>query len=241
MVIVAAALVVFALAGCGPPPAPPPPRRPQKVLAILDKLEDDFQGVPTRWERLSSANFTISFLKYSGVARLVLDTAEEVRTAQLKAWKMPAVRWSPRCGIFFYPTKQIMDRMTAGTTKHGSAQAPASRLVKGQLRYRKIHVAADDRGIIDNTVPHEISHLLVAELMAPKSAPLWADEGLAMQTESGQHQVRRAWSLRALLDGGTSPFPLSRLFAMKRYPDNTRLFYAQSFLLMKVLLKFLFL
>ena len=86
-------------------------------------------------------------LSWAGVAQLVLDMAEEAREAQFRGWKVKAEPWSPRCRIYFYPTAEVMRRMTAGTTRHGSAQAPASRFVKGQLRFRRINLTADDRGI----------------------------------------------------------------------------------------------
>lgn len=237
--LLAGAALTLALAACGPPPepAPPPGKKPQKVLTILDRLAEDSEGLPTRWERLSSANFTIYFLKYSGVARLILDTAEEARQEQLAEWGIRIGPWSPRCAIYFYPTRKVMVRMTAGTTTHGSAQAPASRLVKGRLRYRRINLAANDRGILDDTVPHELSHLILSELMAPRRPPRWADEGLAMRTESRDTQVRWARSMYHHLARGRRPFPLGQLFAMTRYPDNKHLFYNQSFLVIRALRK----
>ncbi len=232
-----ATVVWLAGLACGPPPAPPPPKKPQKVLGMLDRLATDFEGVPSRWSRRSSANFTVLYLKYGGIAQLVLDTAEETRASQLRAWGRRPTRWSPRCRIYFYPSTDVMRRMTVGTTRHGSAQAPASRLVKGQLRYRRINIAAGDRGILEDTLPHELSHLILSELMAPKEPPLWANEGLAMQAESRELQLRRARALARQLTSGTRPFPLATLLALKRYPDQEHLFYGQSHVLMRVLLR----
>jgi hypothetical protein len=237
--VLAAVIVLglFSVAGCGPPPTPPPSESSLKVLNILDSLAQESEGLPTKWSRISSPNFTIYFLKYSGIAQLILDSAEEGRAAQFKAWGRRTGSWTPRCNIYFYPTAEVMLRMTAGTTTHGSAQAPASRLIKGKLRFRRINLAADDRGILEDTLPHELSHLILSELMAPKSPPLWANEGLAQQSESHNSQVQRTRALERFLDRGKSSFPLHQIFAMKSYPDDKHLFYGQSFLLVKVLKK----
>lgn len=230
-------LGLSSVAGCGPPPKPPRSESSRKVLSILDSLANESEGLPTKWSRRSSPNFTVFFLKYSGIAQLILDSAEEGRAAQFKAWGGRTDAWTPRCSIYFYPTTEVMKRMTAGTTKHGSAQAPASRLLKGKLRFRRINLAADDRGILEDTLPHELSHLILSELMAPKSPPLWANEGLAQQSESHNSQVQRARALERFLDRGNPSIPLHQIFAMKGYPDDKHLFYGQAFLLMEVLKK----
>jgi len=139
--------------------------------------------------------------------------------------------------VYLYPSNRVMVQMTGGDAKAGSAAARPSRLLRGRMLQRKMNLTADDLQLLSNTLPHEVSHILVAELLAQRSVPLWANEGLAMLNETkGSRWHYRALVMTHLRRGRL--FPLKTLMTMETYPDHPfkRLYYGQSLSLVRFLL-----
>lgn len=80
-------------------------------------------------------------------------------------------------------------------------------------------------------LPHELTHLILAERFGERTIPLWLNEGIAQYMETD----RRAECDRLLLehfnDRKGTPIPLRTLVSLPGYPDDRgaiALFYAQS-------------
>jgi hypothetical protein len=82
--------------------------------------------------------------------------------------------------------------------------------------------------MLTTTLPHEVTHIVLADLFVAQAIPRWADEGLAVLAEPESEQRQRQADLKGPLDAGRI-FEAGRLMAMD-YPDpnDWRLFYAQS-------------
>lgn len=84
--------------------------------------------------------------------------------------------------------------------------------------------------LINNILPHEMTHAIFHELMPRKYIPLWLDEGMAQYEEKnwGGGQMQDYLS-KYVKDG--SHIELNRLFSFSSYPSDQVelfLFYAQS-------------
>lgn len=181
-----------------------------------------------RWKVISTPSFRVMYFD-AAVARKVARKVELLRAEQFKLWGGAAPKlWRPRCDVYIYSSNRDLVRMTGGSSKAGSAQSRASRLSPGRMLQRRINVAATDRALLGNTLPHEITHVVAADLLGGK-VPRWANEGMAVLSEQmSSIKYYDAILQRALARGRW--FPLKRLMAMRRYPKRPYLglYYAQS-------------
>ncbi len=239
-----ALLAAFLLGACASegeqrPVRPGPPAEAcQDVTCRLERLSRETEGLAGRWQLEESASFRVlHFERERALALRLARAAERSRAAQLRRWTGGAAPWQPRCDLYLYPTGKLLAELGDGHSKAGSASAAPARLARGRLLSRRLNLAADDPELLENTLPHEVSHVIVSELLAPERVPLWAHEGLAMLEESSAARGRYAAHAAAALAGG-SAFPLTALMAAMRYPDPPHLhtFYAQSFALAQHLL-----
>ena len=179
------------------------------------------------------------------LASRVAAEAERQRLRQLREWLGPAApieAWLPRCDIYLYPSTHLLVKLSDGRPKAGQAYSAPSRLYSGGVVRRRVDLAADDRQLLTQTLPHEISHVVLEALLAwrvpagaePPRVPLWAHEGTATLEEPPAHQR----TLRDLVAGELAArrtYPVKALMEMPRYPDREylRLYYAQSFSLVR--------
>lgn len=84
---------------------------------------------------------------------------------------------------------------------------------------RGISIRASHQEIMDNSLPHEITHFVVITHYEGK-LPLWADEGIAMSSER---------DCPARLGGKCGQSSLFQLFTTDIYPSEWRPFYGQSY------------
>lgn len=232
---------LVALAACATPEAPR--ARENRTLKLLDNLSETMEGVPegSHWRGLDTPSFRVLYLEGPDLASRLGRAAEVTRRRQLERWYGREGRrppWSPRCDIYLFPTKRLLVQFNGGDeARAGSAASRRSRLVRGQTLQRTMHLAADEYGLLADLLPHEVSHIIIGELMGAKEAPRWADEGLAVlamseQARAGYEAVLRRHRARGQL------FPLAQLMSMESYPDPPfrRLFYAQAHSLVRYLL-----
>ena len=235
------AAALLALAACSTPEAPR--AREDRTLKMLDRLSEEVADLPegSRWHAVDTQSFRVLYLEDAALAARVGRAAEETRRRQQKLWLGPKPRSPrrPRCDLHLFPTRRLLTRWSGGdAARAGSAASRRSRLVQGQTLQRVMYLAADEHGLIEDLLPHEVSHIIVGGLMGTKDAPRWADEGLAVlamseQAQAGYDAVLSHYRARGQL------FPLARLMVMESYPDPPfrRLYYAQALSLVRFLLE----
>jgi len=236
--------IAWLLVGCAsdgeslPARAGPEKEACHDVSCRLERLSREAEGLGRSWQVEESESFRVlHFESERELAPRLTRLAERSRAAQLRRWLGAIAPWQPRCEVYLYPTRRLLAELGDGSAKAGSAAAAPARLARGRLLSRRLNLGADDPELLANTLPHEISHIIVSELLAPERVPLWAHEGLAMQEES--RQAQRSYQARAagaVADGRA--FPVKALMAATRYPDppHVHTFYAQSFSLTRHLL-----
>jgi len=179
------------------------------------------------WQLHETANFRI-FHRDARLAEAAAEAAESVRATQAKRWSSPAAQrtWTPRCEIYLYPTGEMLAQATGQPDT--SPGFSAMEVNGNRIVARKIHLRADHAQMRDAILPHEVTHVVVADLFIAQPLPRWADEGIAVLAEPRTEQQLKAAELREPLGSGRI-FPLDKLMAMD-YPDakDWGIYYAQS-------------
>jgi hypothetical protein len=107
----------------------------------------------------------------------------------------------------------------------------------GRIIARRINLRADHPNLLKAVLPHEITHVVLADLFPHQQIPRWADEGMAVLSEPASEQQSRAADLDDPLASGQL-FKVERLMTMD-YPDGKfwGLYYAQSVSLTRYLVE----
>lgn len=181
------------------------------------------------WQVVTTANFRV-FHNDAVMGRAVARKAETLRQAQRQQWtgEKTAKNWQTPCDVYLYDSQKRLILMTGGHSKAGSAVIRPSRLSPGRILRRKVNLAVDDPDLMRSTLPHEITHLILGDLLGG-DVPRWANEGAATLAENASKQryylrVVRRFMRRNRVYGEAD------LMAMKAYPEGRyqHLFYAQS-------------
>jgi hypothetical protein len=107
----------------------------------------------------------------------------------------------------------------------------------GRIVARRVNLRADHPNLLKAILPHEITHVVLADLFPHQQIPRWADEGMAVLSEPLSEQNLRATDLEAPLGTGQL-FKVEDLMKMD-YPEGRYwgLYYAQSVSLTRFLVE----
>jgi hypothetical protein len=186
-------------------------------------------GTPiNNWQVWDTTNFRILHSD-DGLAEKVARIAEATRDDQMRRWigvTAPATAWAPRCDLYLYPSGASFHQMT-----DQPAESPGFSTIgmnSGRIVARRVNLRADHAKLLVAIVPHEITHIILADLFPNDQIPRWADEGMAVLSEPDPEQHLRASDLAEPLSSGRL-FRLQDLMTMD-YPDGRHwsLYYAQS-------------
>ena len=163
------------------------------------------------WQVQETPNFRI-FHADARLAESVAQAAERVRADQAKRWGSvaPERPWAARCEIYLYPDGKSFAKAT------GQLEAsPGFSTMESdgkQITSRKVLLHADQPKVLAAILPHEVTHVVVADLFVVQQIPRWADEGIAVLSEPESEQEMRAADLRDSLASGRV-FDLSQLMS----------------------------
>ncbi len=183
--------------------------------------------LPLSWHVRETPNFRIYYTDPTH-AEKAAETAEAIRAQQARRWGSPAARapWSPPCDIYLYPTPADFARLTG---QPETSPGFSTMGVNGnRIVARRVNLRADHPQLLTAILPHEVTHVVLADLFTQQQIPRWADEGMAVLAEPRAEQVSRASELNEPLKEGRV-FKLSELMAID-YPsaEAWNLYYAQS-------------
>ncbi|QDV33264.1 peptidase MA family metallohydrolase [Tautonia plasticadhaerens] len=148
------------------------------------------------WKVMETENFRI-FHADAELADGIARSAERSRTELLRYWdgSEADAPWSPRCDLYVYPDATIFTRMTG--QEGDSPGFSTMGLSGGRVVARRINLRADHGDLVESVVPHEVAHVVLADLFPTRQIPRWADEGIAVLAEPNGAQAGRL----AVLDG----------------------------------------
>ncbi len=219
----------------GPPLASKPAggkgKRPGEFAMAIPPTETppeiSTHGDSGNWQVKQTANFAI-YHADPDLADRVARAAEATREAVSRKWagSAPSRPWGPKCEIYLYPTADVFAQVTGQP-----AESPGFSTMEGdgtRITARRVKLRADHPTLIEAVLPHEVTHVVLADLFPSQQIPRWADEGIAVLSEPTAEQARRAADLDAALDGGKI-FSIEHLM-VRDYPEGPfwGLYYAQS-------------
>jgi hypothetical protein len=191
----------------------------------------------TGWAKAETEHLLVYHAMSQEEAEKAVRIAEATRTAMTKKWFGEACGpWSPRCIVYLHPT---VKGYTAATT--AAAYSPGHSTIsmdQGRVVQRRIDLRCDDPAMLTGTLPHEMTHIVLAGHLGRHLVPRWADEGIAVLSEPRQAIDLIVSKLPSFRDDGTL-FKTGELMQMQEYPEARLVgqFYAQGVSLVEFLCK----
>lgn len=183
---------------------------------------------------------TESFRVFAGDKRQaedVAETCEKLRQGSSKKWlNSDSVSWTPRCDVFVHTT--LTSYLAAlGRGAESTAGCSDFRVDHDKVVMRRIDLRADDhRDPLTLALPHELTHLVLADRFPTNRLPRWADEGIAMLADPESKRSLHERDFKNAVAGRTA-FRLVELVGIRDYPANDRraAFYGESLALVQAL------
>lgn len=184
---------------------------------------------------------TENFRVYGADASLVSSLSvhcEAQREKLSRKWLGPETgnTWGEcRCAVVVHPTAAAY-AAAVGRGGEQSTGCSTTRVHAGRIIYRRIDLRADRGNPLTAALPHELTHVVLADKFLDRPLPRWADEGMAVLADpvSKQQAHQRDAELATF---GAIGFSVRDLLEMPDYPPTNRqvAFYSQSASLVKFL------
>lgn len=147
--------------------------------------------------------------------------------AEYYGFESTKTKWQPRCEVYLFTSKQKYGAVVgraAQETLGSSLVTPAT----GAIKNRRIDLRTDVTDYQTEVLPHELTHVLIADHFRDGPPPLWYDEGLALLSDSINKQTLHQRDLRHGISRGKT-FALTDLLVAQQYPtqDRVGVFYGQ--------------
>jgi hypothetical protein len=185
-----------------------------------------------------SANFRISWCTTDRELRELAERCELLAAVAKSSWpgKDRSAVWMPKCDVIVH--RNLGEYVQAlGPGSEQTTGCATIRLDEGRVVLRRIDLRAD--GIDWNTeaLPHELTHVVLADRFCRTQIPPWADEGIALLAESPERMKQRLTELRQTASGGFR-YGARDLIDVRTSPQPAfrALFYGQSLALVSLLL-----
>lgn len=197
--------------------------RPESVVPLTLRVSG-------AWKVVDSPNFCCRGQLADGDMKRLAECCEAWRSRLRTLWITGAKvdTWIPKCEVYVHPNQGdynlALNRL--GDVSVGSTMMNFD---QGRVVFRRIDVRADANDWSNAALPHELTHVVLGERFGGRSIPRWADEGIAMLSESVEkHQVRLT-NLQQLI-ARRQTLSLYELASLQRIPGPQQrdAFYGQS-------------
>ncbi|HWB08310.1 MAG TPA: hypothetical protein VG826_03760 [Pirellulales bacterium] len=196
---------------------------------------DEYRSQPkTRARAATPAIETTNFRIY-GISRLpnaqaIAGDFEKSRGSLCGMWlggrALPD--WSPKCDVVIHAAAASYAR-AVGQDQFATIGSSRVDVRGGRITLRRLDIRADNPGWFAAAVPHELTHLVMADEFAGGEVPAWADEGMAVlaDTPAKQSLHQRDFELGRRTGG---VFRLAHFVSQTSYPTAAEIpvFYGQS-------------
>ena len=190
------------------------------------------------WKLVESPNFRCWCQMADDQARQLATSCEAWRDRLRATWMCESVRerWLPKCEILVFPDRT---QYNCALNRPGDLSVGCTRMKfdQGRTVFRRIDLRADVGDWLNAALPHELTHVVLGERFGGRSLPRWADEGIAMLSESSEKHQERLVNLREVLKRGTSITVQDLVQAQCiTEPDKRDAYYGQSVALTSLLI-----
>jgi len=178
------------------------------------------------WLMQETQNFRICCKPGLDVAGKLPGACEELRSHLGETWfGEPADAWQVPCDIVVHETTASYVA-ALGPGSEQSSGCASFEIESGKIVRRRIDLRSTAGDWFDSSLPHELTHVVLAERFTRVRIPRWADEGMAILVEPAVKQRRRREALeRGLAD--KKGFTARELTGLIDYPaaDRREAFY----------------
>ncbi len=188
------------------------------------------------WKTATSENFSICCPRDVDAEQIVKD-CEAWRTKLMDYWlgaETAHERWPTRCYLVLHPNLASYVQALG----RGAEQTYGTSTLKeedGKVASRRIDLRLDREDAIRRVLPHEMTHVVLAEIISRSKTPRWADEGMAMLSDLPSKQSLHERDFTNALQSGSS-FRLLSLLGSSEYPNHdVETFYGESLSLTRFL------
>ncbi|HEX4142552.1 MAG TPA: hypothetical protein VHY91_03305 [Pirellulales bacterium] len=195
------------------------------------------QAAACAWQVLETANFRILNYGYQPVDAQIGQACERMRDALCAKWHAPegTPAWTPKCDVVLHPNDASYLREVGA----GGVTTVASSLVDhkdGSISVRRVDVRSQQSHWQTAALPHELTHVILADCFVGRLVPRWIDEGAALLADPAEKQARHKAELAGAV-ADRSAFRVIELLTLEDYPAGNRwgAFYGQSLSLVEYL------
>ncbi|MBD3676515.1 MAG: hypothetical protein HUJ26_23640 [Planctomycetaceae bacterium] len=182
------------------------------------------------WTIAESENFRLVAQNSRIPLREVAEQCETLKTTLQKKWLGQSSNrpWLPVCEITFCSTLRDYHR-ALGSGVGTSVGCATINYDQGRVTQRQIHIRLDHEDWLTDALPHELTHVIVADRFTENRIPPWLDEGIGVLSESDEKQQERFKALQASLRRGHK-YSWEDLFRVRSFPpaNYRNAFYGQS-------------
>lgn len=145
--------------------------------------------------------------------------------------------WSAKCIVVVHGDLKSY-RRAIGDARDRSVGLATYEVKQRRIVGRRIDLRSDAERWWADALPHELTHVLLADAFGGRAVPAWVGEGLAVLSESHRKQDQRALEVRRAAAAGMI-MPTTRLLALEGPPaaQDRDVFYGQSALLVSWLIQ----
>jgi hypothetical protein len=191
------------------------------------------------WTLVESTNFRCWSQLPESEARLLAESCETWRKRLRSTWITVPDRadWTPKCDVYVHPNRDAYNR-TLNRPGDLSVGSTMMNFDQGRTVQRRIDVRSDASDWSNAALPHELTHVVLGERFGGHALPRWADEGIAMLSESADKHRERLENLQEIL-ASRRTLSMSDLIKSNRIPaPHLRdAFYGQSLALSSLLVR----
>lgn len=171
-------------------------------------------------------------------AKEAAEHCDVIRERLQKRWigGVAQQEWSPKCKIVIH--SNLAGYMLAAGRGAEKTVGVSQIERRGNSILRRIDVRGDKRDWATAALPHEMTHVVLADRFADRAIPRWTDEGMAILADT---QIKQSLHARDLREGFArrTTYPLYELATLSSYPaaDRWGVFYGQSASVVRFLTK----
>jgi len=199
---------------------------PVLLVVSVSRGDDAYQSLPSK---STEPNFRVLSFAGGPTPEDVLRLCELLRRDLGQAWlgKQEVPVWQPRCEVQVHQNRQSYIR-AVGLVGEQTLGSSFIQLQDGVVITRRLDLLIDSDSTLP-ALPHELTHVILADCFGGRQPPHWFDEGAAMLADTLHKQSLHARDCQKALHSGTA-LPITQLLRLEQFTSQDQMaqFYGQS-------------